>query len=169
MKPVVVIVAVGLVVLTGGVLVARDLMKPAEVQRAESAWSPARQITLERPDGSSKSMHLQPDPAAETSAAIGRMIAFDKRWHDAVTLAENTPRFQLAGPVKDLQALARESLSIALSQCFEPGRESWSAALELHVQSFIAYMANDARRQVTALEDSTRELRNWRKVVDACS
>ncbi len=133
-----------------------------------SEWRPAKQVTLAVPGGGTKTVHLQPDEKAVRDASMGRIVAFDQRWNDAVRLASSTPQMQLAGPIRDLQTLARESAAIELSPCFDQGRLYWTGGLDAEARAMTAFMASQWREKGVAEQDARGYLTNWAKVVDAC-
>ncbi len=164
-----VIVGAGVLVLGGAIFIGLDLARPPAAAPAETEWRPAKRLTITDDGGVDRSIRLQPDAKAIRAAALGRVAEFDGRWRDAQQLAQRTPRIQLASPVKDLQALARESRTLELSECLEPGREFWVAGLEAEVQSTLAFMAQERMAQDRHHKAAARDLGNWAKVVDACS
>lgn len=168
MKVWMVLAGAGLVVAAAGFLVARDLADAPKAAAVASEWRPATQLTLTTSAGSPRSMHLQPDERAVRTASMSRLAQFDNRWSDAQQIAVRTPRIQLAGPVKDLQLLARESRSIELSECLEHGREFWTAGLDAEVQAYLSFMAQERLAGERWQEAAVRDLGNWKKVVDAC-
>lgn len=133
-----------------------------------SEWRPAKQITLATPGGGTKTVHLQPDEKAVRDASMGRIVAFDQRWNDAVRLASTTPQIQLAGPIRDLQSLVRQSAVVELSPCFAQGRLYWTGGLDAEARAMMAFMASQWRVKGEAEQDARANLTNWAKVVDAC-
>jgi len=168
MKAVYVIALLGGAVLVGGLLIARDLGATGEDTAIQSEWRPAKQVTLKDQAGRPRSLHVQPDTEAVKALAFERLGKFHREWDDAVRLAESTPRIQLSGPVRHLQELARSGASMDLSECLEAGRPNFAAALDAQAQKFIAFMGQDNRRELELVATSTRELENWRVVVQAC-
>ncbi|WWW37229.1 hypothetical protein V8017_11475 [Stenotrophomonas rhizophila] len=168
MKVWMVLAGAGLVVAATGFLVARDVADAPKAAAVVSEWRPAKQLTLTTSAGMPRSMHLQPDEKAVRVASMSRVDQFDRRWSDAQQIAVRTPRIHLAGPVKDLQLLARESRSIELSDCLEHGREFWTAGLDAEVQAYLSFMAQDRLAGERWQEAAVRDLGNWTKVVDAC-
>lgn len=164
-----VIVGAGVLVLGGAVFIGLDLTRTQTEAPIETEWRPAKHLTITGVGGVDRSMRLQPDVKSVRAAALGRIAEFDGRWRDAQQVAERTPRIHLASPVKDLQALARESRTLELSECLEPGREFWVAGLESEVQSTLAFMAEERMAQDRHQKEAARDLGNWAKVVDACS
>lgn len=158
----------GVVVAVGVIFIGRDLSRDPVAPQITSEWRPAKQLTITTAGGVARSMHLQPDEKAVRGASLGRIAAFDRRWNDAQQIALRTPRIHLAAPVKDLQALARESLTIELTECLEPGREFWTAGLDGEVQALLAFMAQERSAQDSLQAAAIRDLANWTKVVEAC-
>ncbi len=133
-----------------------------------SEWRPSKQVTFATPDGGTRTVHLQPDEKALRDASMGRIVAFDLRWNDAVRLSSSTPRIQLAGPIRDMQSLVRESASVELSPCFDQGRRYWTGGLDAEGRAAIAFMASQRQAKDEAERDSSVNLTNWAKMVDAC-
>lgn len=133
-----------------------------------SEWRPAKQVTLAATGGGTKTVHLQPDEKAVRDASMARIVAFDQRWNDALRLASTTPQMQLAGPIRDLQSLARESAAVELSPCFDQGRLYWTGGLDAEARAMMAFMASQWRDKGVAEQDARAHLSNWAKVVDAC-
>ena len=65
------------------------------------------------------------------------------KWVDAAKLAGSTPRVALAQPVASLQSLKREAEGIPVPSCLDPAKQQQVAGMQLVVDGFIKFMAND--------------------------
>lgn len=169
MRPALVVGSFGAITLAIAVWVAYDMSRPkdaASYTPRESANSIA--VTTVAADGNPATLRVEQVGKKDTAAAVTRIEAFEKRWQDAIALAESTPRIQLAAPVKDLQALAREAGSLELTPCLEPGRPALVENLEAQVAFFLAFMAREEWRHADLVAKAAREGRNWQMVKDAC-
>jgi len=168
MKAWIVLAVAGSAVLIGTALIVRDLSKAEVAPVHVSDWRPAKQLTVLTADGKPQTLRLQPDTSDARGASLGRLTAFEERWSDAKALAERTPRMQLAGPVKDLQSLAREARTLELSECLEIGRPFWTAGLDAEADVVLGFLSQDRRSQSAAETAAALNLGNWFKVVNAC-
>lgn len=171
MRPSVAIGALGVVVVVGLGLIVMDMAKIRGVRNSDAPADIGRgsvAVVTEDAAGVETVVRVEPVGVQDSAAALSRIADFDKRWVDALSLASSTARIQLAGPVKDLQALSREASAMELTSCLEPGRESWVASLDASVSVFLAFMAQEQWKQADLLSLSEREARNWRMIKDAC-
>lgn len=67
----------------------------------------------------------------------------ENRWVDTHTLASSTSRISLVTPVSQLQEIKRDLLSIELSECLNPAREALNSYMDMHVNNFLKFMANE--------------------------
>ena len=67
----------------------------------------------------------------------------ENRWVDTHTLASSTSRISLVTPVSQLQEIKRDLLSIELSECLNPAREALNSYMDMHINNFLKFMANE--------------------------
>ena len=74
---------------------------------------------------------------------ITKLNNIENRWVDTHTLASSTSRISLVTPVSQLQEIKRDLLSIELSECLNPAREALNSYMDMHVNNFLKFMANE--------------------------
>lgn len=157
-----VIVGAGIAVLAGGFFMVRDFSNDPG-----SLPHPAKQVTFTMPDGGTQTLSFSPVTPEARVAVAARLADFETRWNGLADIIRTTPRTNLAGPVKDQQALAREGKRIELTECLEPGRVFWSAALDAEV-AFVQSFMTDGHVPSNGATEVDRHYVNWKKVEDAC-
>lgn len=169
MRPAVAIGVLGLVTLAGGIWAVMDMKR---IRTAAADMPPGGErsiaVTTQTSSGEPRTVRVEQTGQKEAAAAAARIAEFEARWSDAISLAESTARIQLATPVKDLQALAREATTLELTTCLEPGRESLTRSLDAQVSFFLAFMAQETWKHPDLLSLAAREGRNWQMIKDAC-
>ncbi|MGH8036557.1 MAG: hypothetical protein ACREPC_06485 [Stenotrophomonas sp.] len=146
---------------------ARDLLSGPGTMSASGDGRPARELTFTMPGGGTETLRFQPDTPEAATAAAARVAAFERRWNDLADTIRTTPRDRLAAPVADQQALAREGKRIELTECLEPGRVFWSAALDAEV-AFVGSLIAGRRDSQSLAAEVSRNFENWKKVEVAC-
>jgi hypothetical protein len=72
--------------------------------------------------------------------ARSRLEAIAARLADADKLAAHTPRVGLAGPLGELQRIARDVRTTEVPQCLAGARLMLASEADLHVESFMAFL-----------------------------
>lgn len=90
-----------------------------------------------------------------------------QRWDDAADIAGSTGRINLSGPVGDLQAIRREAGRLDIPFCAEEAHEHLLRSMELYIDAFLAFMAQDPDSIVDRrFEDANEALDEWGEAVD---
>jgi hypothetical protein len=94
-----------------------------------------------------------PEPACST--ADGERVYdlpsdVSDRWDDAVTLADSTPRMQLAGQIETLQAIRRDLSDQDWPACAERAQSAMRDAMDAAIDAFIAFLGQEPDSTVNA-------------------
>lgn len=180
--------ALVLLLVGGGVLEYQRRQKRAEQQHAEALRLKAvdraslereRAARLERQE---RERRLQ-QPSAEKQAkdrafrrememrslarAVEPLESQANRFVDALQLAAAAPRVALAGPVSNLQAIARETEAIDVSNpCMQVPKQNLVAGMREIVQGFLAFMRDESKEAYVAR--AQRLLEQWKAGTEAC-
>lgn len=65
-------------------------------------------------------------------------------WDDAVTLASNTSRIALSGPISDLQSIKRKIESATVPECAKKVQILQVKSMESVIKAFFSFMADDS-------------------------
>jgi TolA-binding protein len=173
----------------GGAMEYQRRQQRAERQRADQVrLQEERRAALERErierearierleqQGRQRRAEAQATPSAiEREVAmrhLGRVIeplqAHAKRFSDALQLAAATPRGALAGPVAQLQVIARETAATPISGgCMEAPKRYLVAGMDDAVQGFLAFMRDEDKDAYLAR--ARRQMEQWNTGAEAC-
>ena len=90
---------------------------------------------------------------AEQQKALAALETVLGKWIDAAKLAGSTSRVALAQPVASLQSLKREAEGIFVPSCLDPAKLQLVTGMQLVVDGFIKFMANDYALEAIKPED----------------
>jgi hypothetical protein len=90
---------------------------------------------------------------------IDLMDAQETKFTDAESVASMTSRIALAGPISELQSIARETETLEVPDCFQPTLTKEVVWMHLSISSFLSFMANDSDAYVQSLSESALQAR----------
>ena len=83
-----------------------------------------------------------------------------QRWDDAVALADQTPRMQLAGQIGNLQEIRRDAQNQEWPKCGDPAQEALVAGMNAGIEGFIAFLGDEEQSVIDDhFADYQREMR----------
>lgn len=142
----------------GGVLEYQRRQDRAEQQRVEDLRRQAAEkvalnkLRLEREEQARKDAEERARDALrrqremrmqELNRQLQPLTAATQRFNDAMQLAASTPRINLAGPVQQMQQIARETAAIKVDGCLELPSLQLLSGMDDAVQGFLAFMRNE--------------------------
>lgn len=65
------------------------------------------------------------------------------QWQDSLTLAANTPRIGLAGPIQRLQDVRQQAKDVQVPACFQQGKDHIVSGMNQALDGMLAFMRND--------------------------
>lgn len=74
---------------------------------------------------------------------VSDALAINERFNSLVKLAASTPRVSLVGVVREMQDIHREYARLWAPQCVEVYHRHTSKSMELTIDGFLAFMAQD--------------------------
>lgn len=114
----------------------RDELAALEQKRQSEAA-----IAKERAEFEAKLAAEKAKSEYDKSAAL--LQSARSKWLDAVSVAGATSRVALNGPVLHLQAVRRETEALLLPECLSHARKLLLEGMQLQIDGFLAFMAND--------------------------
>lgn len=145
----------------------------ASVLNPKPSAIPERRLMVEGAAGVRTPLTVQPDVKQldELRDALAELERRERKWRDAVALADVTARLQLAPVVKDLQEQARAYEDMSLPKCLEAAKPFLVESRNATVNGFMAFMNNAALGRLAFERDAeiaTRADRNARMVIEGC-
>ncbi|MDD2670111.1 hypothetical protein [Zoogloea sp.] len=102
----------------------------------------------------------------ELNRLLQPLTAATQRFNDAMQLAASTPRINLAGPVQQMQQIARETAAIKVDGCLELPYLQLLSGMEDAVQGFLAFMRNEP--DLSRIQRAQEKIMQWQRVVELC-
>jgi hypothetical protein len=101
---------------------------------------------------------------------IHELEATEKKFADAVKIAEVTPRAALPAHVQHLQSIKQELGRVGTNGCLNDAKQNLERHMDLTINAFLSFIrSNDSRERDTYLERAGAELENYRSNVQKCS
>ncbi len=121
----------------------------------------------------------QSNPVEEKSPSISSLFEskdkgmkelklLEKRWYDAINLAESTPRISLSGPISTLQSISRDLEATEVSECLGEAKASLSVAMANMVQANLDFMDQHEQTANTLAEEANTEFDKYKQLKDKC-
>ena len=83
------------------------------------------------------------NPFEAKDKGFKQLNTIENRWVDTFALASSTSRVALVTPVSQLQNIKHDLQSIELSECLNPAREALNSYMDMHINNFLKFMANE--------------------------
>ena len=74
--------------------------------------------------------------------SVDALLEQQRRWIDAHSLADNTPRVSLPGPIAKLQEVRRETAQLVLPECLSEARQHLVLGMDQTIDGFLAFLGN---------------------------
>lgn len=86
-----------------------------------------------------------PDPCspAEVQQYVDAIDDVGRRFDDAVSLADSTPRMSLAPMIESMQAIRRDAEDLEVPECAESVRFALVLYMDRTINAFISFLGND--------------------------
>ena len=85
-----------------------------------------------------------------------------QKWDDAITLANQTPRMQLAAQIQNLQSIRREVAAVEVQSCLQDTHAILLRAMDLQINGFLSFLAQDPDASVqNYFNQADRTLQEW--------
>lgn len=92
----------------------------------------------------------------EAGPALAQLEALFLEWSDAATVARNTGRLALSGPVATLQEIRRRAVALDVPPCVAGAHRALIAGMNATLEGFVAFMAQADAARVNAAFDQAR-------------
>lgn len=92
------------------------------------------------------------------------------KWQDAMKLAGSTSRIALAGPVKSMQDIRRETSTIKVSKCLTPAMETLSSGMDHQINGFLQFMQGSEHEDAASdsLKSGTAKIVKTMEMIETC-
>ncbi|MBK9292819.1 MAG: hypothetical protein IPM52_14520 [Bacteroidetes bacterium] len=103
-------------------------------------------------------------PTCEESTVDYRAAvdSINEEWDDAIAIANSTARMSLAGPLGELQSIAREARQIEPPECAQDAHVAWVSYQEFTIGAFLAFMGQEDDAVVSAaFADAEEQQEKW--------
>lgn len=84
--------------------------------------------------------------AAETDKLYSDLDNLARRWTDAVTLADSTPRISLPERVAELQKIKQETENLKVNECLNNPKNSLILSMDATVNGFLVFLHNQNKQ-----------------------
>ena len=79
--------------------------------------------------------------------SVDALLEQQRRWIDAHSLADSTPRHSLPGPIARLQEVRRETAQLVLPECLSEARQILVFGMDKTIDGFLIFLANRSHLQ----------------------
>jgi len=91
-----------------------------------------------------------------------------KKWDDAVTLANSTPRMTLPNQISELQSIERDAETVEVDKCMADAHAELVTSMKATIDGFLAFLGEKPDQEITAhFQKADIHLTQWKKMLVA--